>query len=128
MNQQPTKFVKALPDETIIKLTLGDSSTEQEDDQFIVLPALNGNSDSISFESVSMPGFYLRQADALCILEEDKLDSDLFKMAASFKVMPTRDFNLFKFQSNLTGDFIASPNNMNVNMIEYSAPENATGS
>lgn len=73
-----------------------------------------------------MPGFYLRQADALCILEEDKLDSDLFKMAASFKVIPTGDFNLFKFQSNLKGDLIASPNSINVNMIEYAEPENAT--
>lgn len=126
MNQQSTKFVKVSQDETVTKLTLDDSSTDQEDFQFIVLPALNGNNDSISFESVSMPGFYLRQADALCILEEDELDSDLFKIAASFKVMPTGDSNLFKFQSNLKGDLIASPNNINVNMIEYAEPENAT--
>jgi hypothetical protein len=56
---------------------------DREDATFILRPALNGNADAVSFESVNYPGLFLRHQDFRLKLTKNDA-SPLFKDDASF--------------------------------------------
>jgi hypothetical protein len=59
------------------------NQVDREDATFILRPALNGNADAVSFESVNYPGLFLRHQDFRLKLSKND-NSPLFKDDASF--------------------------------------------
>jgi hypothetical protein len=79
------------------------NQVDREDATFILRPALNGNADAVSFESVNYPGFFLRHQDfRLKLIKNDnsplfKDDASFFKRAALAGGATTASFEASKF-------------------------------
>jgi len=88
-----------------------------KDSSMIVRKGLDGTPDSISFESVNYPGYYLRHAGYTCQLNK-KDGSTLFNKDASFNQIQTPDGSI-KLQSVNFPTYLLTHDNRRVRISKF---------